>query len=148
MRPRAQRPALHHGGVEHLVSRLGGSPIGYQIQAAAREEHGIELPRIEEAFQAQGTVAGRTELIELIGFDHHVLAGSVLIAADDGGGVDGTMAGTVFRVAQALAAIGMEEVGAGHVASADGRIGLEGDVDQAELEQPGPTGPAGRDAGR
>jgi hypothetical protein len=45
-------PALHHGGVEHPVGRLGGRPIGYQVQAPAGEEHRIQLPGIDEAFQA------------------------------------------------------------------------------------------------
>jgi hypothetical protein len=82
-------------------------------------------------------------LIELLGFDDHVLAGSVLVAADDGGGVNGTMAGTVLGVAEALAALGMEQVGGGHIAGADGGIGLERDGDEAELQEARPTGSAG-----
>src|ERR1700681_1410896 len=74
-------------------------------------------------------------------------AGSALEAADDGGSVDGSMGGAVFGVAESLAAVGVEEVGRGQVAGADGGVGLEGDIDQAELQQAGPTGPARGSAG-
>jgi hypothetical protein len=48
----------------------------------------------------------------------------------------------VLGVAQALATIGVQEVRRRHVAGADGGIGLQGNADQAQLQQARPTGPA------
>src|SRR5438132_1343265 len=70
-------------------------------------------------------------------------AGTVLVAADDGSAIDGAVLGAVLGIADPLAAAGVEEVGAGQVTGTDGRIGLERDIHQAELEQARPTGPAG-----
>jgi hypothetical protein len=39
-----------------------------------------------------------------------VLAGSVLVAADDGGAIDRSVHGAVLGIAQALAAVGVQEV--------------------------------------
>src|SRR5262245_41301579 len=71
-----------------------------------------------------------------------MLPGPVFVATFDGGGVDGTMAGAVLGVAQALSAAGMEQVGGGHGTGTDGGIGLEGNGNEAELQQARPTGPA------
>src|SRR5579862_545359 len=71
-----------------------------------------------------------------------MLAGAVLIAACDAGSIRGAMDLTLFGVAEAVAAVRMEQVGGGHIAPADSGEGLEGDADQAELKQAGPTGPA------
>src|SRR5262249_61330020 len=48
----------------------------------------------------------------------------------------------LLGVANALSTVGVEQMGRGHVAGADGGIGLERNADQAELQQAGPTGPA------
>src|SRR6516225_8737124 len=58
------------------------------------------------------------------------------------------MHGAVLGVAQALAAVGVQEMGGGYVAGADGGIGLERNADQAELKQSRPTGPAIRRGAR
>src|SRR5262249_32522110 len=68
--------------------------------------------------------------------------GSILVALDDGSVVDGAMHRTVLGIAEALAAVGMEEMGRRYVAGADGRIGLQRNADKAELQQARPTGPA------
>jgi hypothetical protein len=102
------------------------------------------LRRTQEAFQAQGAVRRRPELVQLVGLDQHVTPRPVLEAANNGGGIDGAMLRTLFGVAEALTAVGVQEVSGGQVADANGGVGLEGDTDQAELQQPGPTGPAGR----
>ena len=47
------------------------------------------------------------------GFDHEMLSRPIFVAADDGGGVSGTMAGAVLGVAEPLAASGVEQVGGG-----------------------------------
>src|SRR5271165_1050705 len=70
-----------------------------------------------------------------------MLAGTVLIAACDAGGIHGAVDRTLFGVAEAVAAVRMEQVGGGHIATTDRGEGLEGDADQAELQQAGPTGP-------
>src|SRR5258707_7664867 len=105
-------------------------------------EHRVELRRRQEALQAQGAVLGGAQLVELFGLDADVLVGAVLVAAADGGGLDGSVRGALFGVAEALTASGVEQVCGGQVAAADGGEGLERDADQAELEQARPTGPA------
>jgi hypothetical protein len=77
-------------------------------------------------------------LIEFVGFDHEMLAGAILVAADDGGVVHRSVHGAVLGVAQALAAVGVEEVGRWHVAGADGGIGIEWNADQAGILGIGP----------
>src|SRR5436853_7814288 len=71
-----------------------------------------------------------------------MLVWAVLVAADDGGGIDVAVGGAVLGIADALAAALMELVATGHGAAADGGIGLEGDAHQAELQQARPAGPA------
>jgi hypothetical protein len=51
----------------------GGAPAGIQQR--------IELGRGQEAFQAQGPVLSRTQLVEFFGLDPDMLAGAVLVAA-------------------------------------------------------------------
>ena len=41
------------------VGMLGGQAVRDQVERAAREQGGVELVRIEEAFQAQGAILGR-----------------------------------------------------------------------------------------
>src|SRR5262245_3018762 len=69
-------------------------------------------------------------------------AGAVFVALDDGGAVDAAVHRALLGVADALAAVGVEQMGRGYVAAADGGIGLEWNAHQAELQQTGPTGPA------
>src|SRR5260370_42199134 len=71
-----------------------------------------------------------------------MLAGTVLVATDDGGAIDGAVDGTLLGVADALAALGVQQMSGRQVAGADGGIGLQRNTDQAELQQAGPTGPA------
>src|SRR2546423_15335534 len=71
-----------------------------------------------------------------------MLVWAVLVAADDGGGIDVAVDGAVLGIADALAATLMELVATGHGAAADGGIGLEGNAHQAELQQARPAGPA------
>jgi hypothetical protein len=85
-------------------------------------------------------------LVQLFRLDEQVLAGTILVAADDLSGFDGSEDGAVLGVANALAAVGVELVAGEQVATADGGVGLEGDADQAELEQAGPTAFEGQDA--
>src|SRR5262249_1647060 len=83
-----------------------------------------------------------------VGLGDDMAAGAVFVAADDGGAVDGAVYGALLGVADALAAVGVEQMGRGHVAGADGRIGLERNADQAQLQESRPTGSAvGRHAG-
>ncbi len=76
-----------------------------------------------------------------------MLAWSVFESPDDSGGVDGPMSGTLFGVADALAAGGVQLVEGRGLTGADGGEGLERDADQAELQKPRPTGPAGGGGG-
>src|SRR5262249_51831023 len=59
-----------------------------------------------------------------------------------GGAVGGAMHGAMLSIAEARAAVGVQQMGRGHVAGADGGIGLQGNANQAELQQSRPTGPA------
>ena len=125
--------------VVHVIAGLGRRAVRKQVQAAPGEQQRLELSGTAEAFQAQGAILGGTKLVQLFGLDEQVLAGTILVAADDLGHVDGSMHGAVLGVADALAAGGVELVAGGQVAAADGRVGLERDADQAELKQAGPT---------
>jgi len=126
----------------HVIAGLGRRAVGEQIQAPPGEQQGLDLLGRAEAFQAQGTILRGTKLVQLFGLDEQVLAGTILVAADDVVGVDGSVDGALLGVADALATVGVELVAGGQVAAADGWVGLEGDADQAELEQAGPSGPA------
>jgi hypothetical protein len=139
-----QRPAttLDERLAEHGLAALGGRAVGQQMEAASREEDGVELLGRQEAFQAEGVVLSGAQGVEVLGSDEDVSPGAVLVATDDGGAVEGSVVGAVFGVAEALAAIGVEEVGGREIASADGGVGLQGDADEAELEESGPGGSA------
>ena len=82
------------------------------------------------------------EGIEFIGLGKDVPAGPILVALDDGSVIDGSMHGTVLGIAQACAAVGVEQMRRRYVAGADGGKGLERNADQAQLQQARPTGPA------
>ena len=86
----SQGPALllRQRRAEDAVAWRGGLAVGHQVQAPPRKEHGIQLRRGEEAFQAQGLVLRGAQAIEFVGLGDDVLAGSVLVAADDSRGVD------------------------------------------------------------
>jgi hypothetical protein len=50
---------------------------------------------------------------------------------------DEAVLGTVFGVANALAAIGVQQMEVGSRAAADGRVGFDWDAHQTEVEQAG-----------
>jgi hypothetical protein len=106
------------------------------VQAAPRQQQQIELIWIDKALQAQGPVLGGSQRIEVFRFEDQVLARAVLIALDDGGGINRTVDGTLLGVADPLATACMELMEVRHLASANGGKGLDGDTDQAELKQP------------
>ena len=64
-------------------------------------------------------------MIEFFRRDDDMPVGAILIAADDGGAVDRAVDGAVFRIVEALAAVGVQQMARGHVAAAYGRIGLK-----------------------
>jgi hypothetical protein len=120
--------------VEYGITRLGRRAIGHQVQAPPGIKYRIKLRRSQEALQAQGLVLSRTQLIEFFGCDDDVPAGAVFVAAVDGGAVDGSMDGAVFRIAEALAAVGVQQMARRYVTGADGGIGPQRNTDQAELQ--------------
>jgi hypothetical protein len=87
---------------------------------------------------------GWPELLQLFGFDDDALVGGVFVAPDQGIALHRAVYRTVLGVADALAAVGMEQMEGRRRAGLDGGIGLDRDTDQAEAEQAGPTGPATR----
>jgi hypothetical protein len=84
--------------------------------------------------QDQGLVASRTELVQFFDFDNDMLAGRILVAADDGVCLDQAVSGAVFLVTDAPTAAGMEEVevrrsrGAAHGGISLDRNGHEADA--------------------
>src|SRR5262249_31801072 len=89
-----------------------------------------------------GLVLDGTQGIEFVGLGEDVPAGPIFVALDDGSVIDGSVHGAVLGVAQTLSAAGVEKMRRGHVAGADGGIGLQGNANQAELQQSRPTGSA------
>ena len=81
-------------------------------------------------------------MIELVIVDNHVLIRGIGIAADDGAGLDLAVLGTMFFVADTLAAADMELMAAVLGGGAGGGIGFDGDGHETEAEQAGPTGAA------
>ena len=95
---------------EHTVGVLRGRSVGQEVQAAAGEEGGIDLRQRDELLQDKSLVPVRAQLLQLLGFDHDVLAAGVFVAADDSCRVDGAVAGAMLLVADALAAVGVEHM--------------------------------------
>ena len=90
----------------------------------------------------------RTQGIQFVGVEHDVLLAAIFVALDDGGGIDGAMHRAVLGVANALAAVGMKLMEVTDFAAGYGRVRLDRRVDQAELQESRPAGPAAGDGGR
>jgi hypothetical protein len=111
---------------------LGGHAVGKQVQTAARIEAGIDVPHRHELLQDQGLVPGGAKLLEFLVFHEDIVVGGVFVAPYDGVGRHGTMLRTVLRIADALAAVGMEEMEGSRRRAADRRVGLDRHGHQAD----------------
>ena len=65
-----------------------------------------------------------------------MLAGSELVAADDGRALDCAMLGTMLLIGDPLSAVRVELMEVHGIAGADRRIGLDRHRNQAELSRP------------
>jgi hypothetical protein len=84
---------------------------------------------------------GGAQPVQFFGLDAEVRAGAIRVAAGDGGGLDGSVGRALFAVAEALAAIGVEQVGGGQVAPTRvGRTGTSASAIQPHLTE-GPRKP-------
>ena len=88
-----------HGLRQHRVGGAGGHAGRAQVQAAAGVEHRFDLVRIDEAVQGQGAIPGGTQALQLGLVEDEDLSGGVLIALDDGGGVERAVVWTALVVA-------------------------------------------------
>ena len=118
--------------------------VWQQIEAPSREEHRIDLVNGNKLLQNQCLVLGRTDLVQFLGFDHDVLVGGVLVAANDFRRLDRAVRRAAFLVLNTSTAVDVELVELD-----GGRRAVHGecfdrDRDQAKAKQSGPTGPSAR----
>jgi len=111
---------------------LSGHAVGKQVQTAARIEGGVDVPDRHELLQDQGLVPGGTEPLQLLGLDGDIAVAGIGVAPDDGLGRHGAMLRTVLQIADALAAVGMQEMEGGRRDVADRRVGLDRHGHQAD----------------
>src|SRR5262249_42555427 len=104
----------------------------WDIATGKRTRQATDVRVYRLAFSPDGKTLAAGCVVQFVGFDYDVLAGFVLVAADDDGAVDGSVHVAVLGVADALAAVGVEQVGRRHVSGADGGICLVGKADQTE----------------
>jgi hypothetical protein len=111
---------------------LSGHAVGKQVQTAAGIEAGIDLPARHERLQDQGLVPSGAKLLQLLGLQDYVVIGGIFVAPDDGLGRHSAMLGTVLLIADALAAVSMQEMEGGRRCAADRRVGLDRHGHQAD----------------
>ena len=86
--------------------------------------------RLEEALQRKSALLWRSQRLQFRLVDDDVLLRGVGEAGDDGAGLDLAVQGTMFFVADAVAAAGMELVEVDLVAGAGGGVGFDRDSDE------------------
>ena len=122
-----------------FISRVYGfwptGPVRGQVVGAPAEVDAAQLLGLDEAVDADGLVALRAQLVELVLVDDDVLALGVLVALDDLVAGDLAHLRGELLVLDAGVGLGVELVQRDVAAGRRGRVGLDRNRDEAELEE-------------